>query len=112
MKNETDTCIDDDIISLLFPFREIHSYGDNDKNASDDEQVKFQAHKGINSDTLACAVEHIIIIDVNLASMNKYLCRTEGTLGYFSARSPFLRNITKCVKEILDIINGVPKHKS
>ena len=48
MKNETDTCIDDDIISLLFPFREIHSYGDNDKNealASDDEQVKFQAHR-------------------------------------------------------------------
>ena len=59
--------------------------------------MKFQAHKGINSDTLACAVEHIIIIDVNLASMNKYLCRTEGTLGYFSARSPFLRNITKRV---------------
>ena len=34
--------------------------------------MKFQAQKGINSDTLACAVEHSIIIDVNLASMDKY----------------------------------------
>ena len=78
----------------------MHSYGHNDADAtlaSDDEHVKLHAHKGINSDTLACAVEHSIIIDVNLASMDKYLCRTEGTQGYFSARSPFLRNITKRV---------------
>ena len=34
--------------------------------------MKFQAHKGINSDTLAYAVEHNVFIDVTLASMDKY----------------------------------------
>ena len=53
-----DTLFDDDIISKLFRFREVHSYGDNDTDAalaSDDEHVKFQAYKEINIDTLACA---------------------------------------------------------
>ena len=62
--------IRDEIISKLFRFREMHSYSDNDADAtlnSDDEHVKFEAHKGINMDTLAYAVEPSVIIDINLA---------------------------------------------
>ena len=53
----------------------MYSYGDNDADAtlaSDNEHVKLHAHKGINSDTLAYAVEHSVFIDVTLASMDKY----------------------------------------
>ena len=52
----------------------MHSYGDKDADAtlaSDDEHVKLHAHQGINSDTLACAVEDSVIKDVTLASMNR-----------------------------------------
>ena len=49
-------CIADEFISKLFLFREVHSYGDNDTDAT------------LASDTLACAVEHSVIIDVTLAS--------------------------------------------
>ena len=61
MRNEIfDICIADEFISKLFLFREVHSYGDNDTDAT------------LASDTLACAVEHSVIIDVTLASMDKY----------------------------------------
>ena len=36
------------------------------------EYVKLHADKGINSDTHACVVEHSVIIDVTLVSMDKY----------------------------------------
>ena len=68
-------CIADEFISKLFLFREVHSYGDNDADAtlaSDDDHVKLHVHKEINNDTLACAVEHSVIIDVTLATMDKY----------------------------------------
>ena len=54
---------------------QMHSYSDNDADAtltSDDEHVKFEAHKGINMDTLAYAVEPSAIIDINLASMDEF----------------------------------------
>ena len=69
-----DICINDEIISKLFWCREVLRYGDNGAGATlaiDDEHVKLHAHKGINSDTLACAVEDSVIIDVTLASMNR-----------------------------------------
>ena len=66
----------DEIISKLFRFREMHSYSDNDADATltsdDDEHVKFEAHKGINMDTLGYAVEPSVIIDINLASMDEF----------------------------------------
>ena len=65
----------DEIISKLFRFREMHSYSDNDADAtfaSDDDHVKFEAQKGINMDTLAYAVEPSAIIDINLASMDEF----------------------------------------
>ena len=36
------------------------------------EHVKLHAHKGINSYNHACAVEHSVIKDVTLASVDKY----------------------------------------
>ena len=72
----------------------MYSYGDNDADAtlaSDDELVKLHAHKGINSDTLACALEHSVFIDVTLASMDKH---AERQAHKVISQLTVLRNIT------------------